>query len=340
LRIVLATDAWAPQVNGVVRTLNELSKQLASQGHTVTPIHPGLFVTVPCPGYSEIRLAISTGRIGAMIEAARPDAIHIVTEGPIGHAARRWCLKRGIGFTTAYHTRFPEYLAERWMAPRSLTYSLLRRFHAPSRGVFVATPSIAAALREWGFVNLRPWSRGVDRDLFDPARRKEDLGFERPIFLAAGRVAPEKNLGAFLALDLPGSKVVVGDGPALPDLKRRFPNAHFMGRRVNGELAMIYASSDVFVFPSRTDTFGLVMIEALASGLPVAAYPVPGPNDVIGATGAGVLNEDLRAAALAALAIPRSHCREVAKNFDWANCARQFLDGLCMLGPSAAARSA
>jgi len=239
LRIVLATDAWAPQVNGVVRTLTELSKQLAKLGHLVTAIHPGLFMTVPCPGYSEIRLAVSTGRIGRMIETARPDAIHIVTEGPIGHAARRWCLKRGIGFTTAYHTRFPEYLAERWMAPRALTYSLLRRFHAPSYGVFVATASIAAALGDWGFVNLRPWSRGVDRDLFDPARRKEDLGFRRPIFLSAGRVAPEKNLGAFLALDLPGSKVVVGDGPALGDLKRRFPDAHFLGRRVNGELAML-----------------------------------------------------------------------------------------------------
>jgi glycosyltransferase involved in cell wall biosynthesis len=340
LRIVLATDAWVPQVNGVVRTLTELSKQLAKLGHEVTALHPGLFATVPCPGYSEIRLAISTGRLGTMIEAARPDAIHIVTEGPIGHAARRWCLKRGFGFTTAYHTRFPEYLAERWMAPRALTYSLLRRFHAPSCGVFVATRSIAVALGERGFVNLRPWSRGVDRELFDPARRKEDAGFARPIFLSAGRVAPEKNLAAFLALDLPGSKVVVGDGPALPDLKRRFPDAHFLGKRVNGELATLYASADAFVFPSRTDTFGLVMIEALASGLPVAAYPVPGPNDVIGGSGVGVLDEDLRGAALAALDIPRARCRAYAANFDWATCARQFLDQLCLLGPSATARSA
>ncbi|HUB97570.1 MAG TPA: glycosyltransferase family 1 protein [Stellaceae bacterium] len=338
MRIALATDAWQPQVNGVVRTLNELTKELAAQGHTMTALHPGLFTTLPCPGYSEIRLAIATHRIGAMIEAIRPDAIHIATEGPIGHAARRWCLKHGLGFTTAYHTRFPEYLAERHVVPRCLTYALLRRFHAPSYGVFVATPSIAAALGERGFVNLRPWSRGVDHRLFDPARRRDDLGFARPIFLSAGRVAPEKNLAAFLGLDLPGSKVVVGDGPALGDLKRRYPDAHFLGRRVNGELAMLYASADVFVFPSRTDTFGLVMIEALASGLPVAAFPVPGPNDVIGSTGAGVLAADLRKAALAALHIPRAHCREIAMGFDWRHCARQFLDNLCIL--SAAARSA
>ncbi len=332
MRILLATDAWPPQVNGVVRTLTELARELAKLGHDVTALHPGLFATVPCPGYAEIRLALGARRrIGAMIEAARPDAIHIVTEGPIGFAARRWCLARGLAFTTAFHTRFPEYLAERRLAPRSLTYALLRRFHAPAAGVMVATPSVARALAGRGFVNLLPWTRGVDHDLFDPGRRQAEIGFPRPIFLSVGRIAREKNLPAFLALDLPGSKVVVGTGPQSAALRRRFPAAHFLGRRENGALATLYASADVFVFPSRTDTFGLVMLEALASGLPVAAVPVPGPGDVIGDSGAGVLSEDLRAAALAALDIPRAHCRAHALEFSWATCARQFVDQLCPL---------
>jgi glycosyltransferase involved in cell wall biosynthesis len=332
LRILLATDAWPPQVNGVVRTLTELNRELARLGHEVTALHPGLFRTWPCPGYAEIRLALGAGaRIGTLIEAARPDALHIVTEGPVGLAARAWCMKRGLGFTTAYHTRFPEYLAQRRIAPACLTYAALRRFHAPSRGIMVATASVAAALTARGFANLRPWTRGVDRDLFDPARRADEIGFPRPIFLSVGRVAPEKNLAAFLALDLPGSKVVIGEGPALAELRRRFPAAHFLGHRENGTLAKLYASADVFVFPSRTDTFGLVMLEALASGLPVAAYPVAGPLDVIGASGAGVLADDLRTAALAALAIPRERCRAHALTFDWATCARQFVAQLCPL---------
>jgi len=332
LRILLATDAWPPQVNGVVRTLTELTRELERAGHAVTTIHPGLFRTMACPGYAEIRLALGAGsRIGAMIEDARADALHIVTEGPVGIAARRWCLRRGLAFTTAYHTRFPEYLAQRFVAPACLTYAALRRFHAPSRGVMVATPSVAAALAAKGFANLRPWTRGVDRALFDPARRADEMAYPRPIFLSVGRVAPEKNLAAFLALDLPGSKLVVGEGPALAELRRRFPAAHFLGRRENGNLAQLYAPADVFVFPSRTDTFGLVMLEALASGLPVAAYPVPGPIDVIGASGAGVLDDDLRAAALAALAVPRERCRAYALTFDWATCARQFIEQLCPL---------
>jgi glycosyltransferase involved in cell wall biosynthesis len=332
LRILLATDAWPPQVNGVVRTLTELARELAKFGHDVTAIHPGMFTTVPCPGYAEIPLALGARRrIGAMIDAARPDAIHIVTEGPIGFAARRWCLECGFAFTTAFHTRFPEYLAERHLAPRALTYALLRRFHAPAAGVMVATPSVARALTGRGFVNLLPWTRGVDHGQFDPGRRQAEIGFPRPIFLSVGRVAPEKNLPAFLALDLPGSKVVVGAGPQSAALRRRFPAAHFLGRHENGALATLYASADVFVFPSRTDTFGLVMLEALASGLPVAAFPVPGPLDVIGDSGAGVLSEDLRAAALAALDIPRTQCRAHALEFSWATCARQFVDQLCPL---------
>jgi glycosyltransferase involved in cell wall biosynthesis len=332
VKILLATDAWAPQVNGVVRTLVELTRELEKLGHSVAAVTPRDFATIPCPGYAEIRLALGAGgKIGTLIEGQRPDALHIVTEGPIGMAARAWCLKRKLQFTTAYHTRFPEYLAERWIAPACLTYWALRRFHAPAHGVLVATPSIAAALGARGFANLRPWTRGVDRHLFDPLRRKEDAGFPRPIFLCVGRVAPEKNLASFLALDLPGSKVVVGEGPALDKLRRRFPAAHFLGKRDNGTLATIYASADVFVFPSRTDTFGLVMLEALASGLPVAAYPVPGPLDVVGTSGAGVLDEDLGKAARAALAIPRERCRARAMEFDWALCARQFIEQLAPL---------
>jgi glycosyltransferase involved in cell wall biosynthesis len=329
LRILLATDAWKPQVNGVVRTLNELTRELGLLGHEVTVIEPGLFRTIPCPGYAEIRLALGAGRrVGAIIERTQPDAVHVVTEGPIGLAARAWCMRHGLGFTTAFHTRFPEYLAERRLAPAGLIYALLRRFHAPARGVMVATPSVAAALAARGFANLRPWTRGVDHALFDPARRDEEIGFARPVFLSVGRIAPEKNLPAFLGLDLPGSKVVVGEGPHLAELRRRFPRAHFLGRRENGMLARLYASADAFVFPSRTDTFGLVMLEALAAGLPVAAYPVPGPIDVIGDSGAGALDQDLGKAALAALAIPRAQARAHALTFTWSACARQFVEQL------------
>ena len=330
MRILLATDAWPPQVNGVVRTLTHLIAELERLGHSVTVLHPGLFATIPCPGYTEIRLALGAGRrIGAMIEAAGPDAVHIVTEGPIGLAARRWCLRHDFAFTTAFHTRFPEYLAERHLMPARITYAVLRRFHAPARGVMVATPTVGRALASRGFANLRSWTRGVDHERFNPSLRADDMGLKRPVFLSVGRIALEKNLAAFLALDLPGSKAVVGEGPQLAALKRRFPDAHFLGRRENGALAGLYASADVFVFPSLTDTFGLVMLEALASGLPVAAYPAPGPIDVIGDSGAGVLDPDLRSAALAALAIPREQCRAHALRFTWPECARQFLEQLC-----------
>jgi glycosyltransferase involved in cell wall biosynthesis len=332
VNILLATDAWPPQVNGVVRTLMALKRELGALGHGVSVIGPDRFRSIRCPGYTEIRLAIDAGpRIGRMIEAAAPDAIHVVTEGPVGFAARRWCLKRGLAFTTAFHTRFPEYLAERHIAPKALTYIFLRRFHAPSQGVMVATESVRSELAARGFGNLKPWGRGVDTALFDPARRDGAIDLPRPIFLSVGRIAREKNLPAFLGLDLPGSKVVVGEGPQLQELRRRFPGAHFLGHRDNGTLAGIYAAADVFVFPSRTDTFGLVMLEALASGVPVAAFPVPGPLDVIGDSGAGALDEDLRAAALAALKIPRELCREHALSFTWTACAARFVDQLCPL---------
>ncbi len=330
MKILLASDAWPPQVNGVVRTMLSVTRELEAAGHRVIPLTPDRFRTVPCPFYREIRLAVNPmGKVGGMIEAAQPDAVHIVTEGPIGIATRQWCLSAGYKFTTAYHTRFPEYLAVRYLAPQRFTYSLLRRFHAPSRGVMVATESVRRELAAHGFANLVPWGRGVDPSLFDAGLGDELAGLKRPIFLSVGRVAQEKNLPAFLGLDLPGSKVVVGEGPALASLRRRFPEVHFLGRREHRALASVYASADVFVFPSRTDTFGLVMLEALASGLPVAAYPVPGPLDVIKDSGTGILDEDLRRAALAALEIPRARCREHALTFTWAHCARQFLDRLC-----------
>jgi glycosyltransferase involved in cell wall biosynthesis len=327
LKILIVTDAWTPQVNGVVRTLVALMRELDKMGHQVVTITPDLFRTLPCPFYPEIRLAIGAGRrIGKIITEAKPDAIHIVTEGPLGLAARRWCLNHDHAFTTAYHTRFPEYLAARMVAPKALVYALLRRFHAPSRGVMVATESVRKALAENGFVNLKPWGRGVDVSLFNPSFRSIDaFEWPRPIFLTVSRIAVEKNLPAFLDLDLPGTKVVVGTGPQLAELKRRYPAVHFLGHRENGVLARLYASADVFMFPSRTDTFGLVMLEALASGLPVAAYPVPGPLDVIGRSGAGVLDDDLRKAALDALSISSAHCRNHALKFTWANCAKQFV---------------
>ncbi len=330
MKILLASDAWPPQVNGVVRTMLAVMRELETLGHTVVALTPDRFRTLPCPFYPEIRLAIDPmGKVGRFIEAARADAIHIVTEGPIGIATRRWCLSAGVDFTTAYHTRFPEYLAVRFLAPRRFTYALLRRFHAPSRGVMVATDTVRQELSARGFDNLVPWGRGVDPALFDPALREEMPELKRPIFLSVGRIAQEKNLPAFLDLDLPGSKVVVGEGPALASLRRRYPAAHFLGRREGGVLARLYASADVFVFPSRTDTFGLVMLEALASGLPVAAYPVPGPLDVVDGSGAGVLDEDLGKAALAALEVSRARCRDHALTFTWARCAQQFLDRLC-----------
>jgi glycosyltransferase involved in cell wall biosynthesis len=331
VRIVLVSDAWLPQVNGVVRTLLAVVQELESAGHRVTTITPDLFRTVPCPGYAEIRLALGgRRRVSHFIEAAAPDAIHIATEGPLGLAARRWCVKRGYAFTTAFHTRFPEYLAARIAVPARWTYGALRWFHAPSRGVMVATESMRRELRGFGFANLRPWGRGVDTSLFAPGPRGGFGDLPRPIFVCVGRVAPEKNLPAFLDLDLPGSKVVIGDGPALPEMQRRYPGAHFLGRREHRALAALYASADVFVFPSRTDTFGLVLLEALASGLPVAAYPVPGPLDVVGDSGAGVLGEDLRVAALGALDVPRERCRAHALTFTWQACARQFLDNLTL----------
>lgn len=328
-RILIASDAWHPQINGVVRTLERLGRHLPEFGASAIMLTPEGFRTLPCPTYPEIRLTIAApGSIARKLDQIDPDHVHIATEGPIGFAVRRWCLRRRRVFTTSYHTRFPEYLAARLPIPVGWTYAMLRGFHNSGAGCMVATRSMEQELSERGFNNLMRWSRGVDAQIYRPDRDRDVLPLPRPIYLYVGRVAVEKNIGAFLDLDLPGSKVVVGDGPALEGLRRAHPEVAFLGAKVGTALADIYAASDCFVFPSRTDTFGVVMLEAMASGLPVAAFPVAGPRDVVGGTGAGVLDEDLRAAALAALDIPREHCRAVALQSSWQAATRQFLDNV------------
>jgi len=329
-RILVATDAWKPQINGVVRSLESVARALYEFGAEIEFLTPQDFTTIPLPTDHEIRLALASCRsVEKRLDGAAIDHIHIATEGPIGFAARRYCLRMKRPFTTSYHTRFPEYIATRTRIPESVTYAFLRRFHNAGCGVMVSTASIADDLNKRGFQRLMHWSRGVDHRQFTPAKA-EAFDLPRPIFLYAGRLAPEKNVEAFLELDLPGSKVVVGDGPSRRALQAAYPEAHFLGTKTGDALAVQYASADVFVFPSRTDTFGMVLIEALACGLPVAALPVPGPLDVIGTSGAGVLDFDLRAACLAALDIPREKARAHALTFTWANSARQFLDNILL----------
>ncbi|SKA24215.1 Glycosyltransferase involved in cell wall bisynthesis [Enhydrobacter aerosaccus] len=328
MRIAIVSDAWRPQINGVVRTIETIVRLLQAEGHEVEVFGPDRFRTLPCPTYPEIRLSLfPTARLAHMLKLFAPDAIHLVTEGPLGWAARNFCLKRDIPFTTAYHTRFPEYVHARIRTPLSWSYALMRRFHAPSAGVMVVAQSIREDLAARGFRNLVPWSRGVDITAFKPCPH-EDVGDKRPIWLYAGRIAIEKNIKAFLDLDLPGTKWVVGGGPQYRELKRRYKDARFFGSVDTEELSYRYAQADCFVFPSRTDTFGLVMVEALASGVPVAAYPVPGPLDVVTTSKVGALNEDLRAACLAAVGCDSADCRTHAETFTWAQCARQFRDAL------------
>jgi glycosyltransferase involved in cell wall biosynthesis len=328
LKIALVSDAWTPQVNGVVRTLQEVKHKLELAGNQIVNITPDLFRSVPCPTYPEIRLAVGAGkRVTEMLADARPDAIHIATEGPLGMAARSHCMSHHLSFTTAYHTRFPEYLHARFRVPTTFTYAMLRRFHALSAGVMVSTETIRRELAAQGFTRLRRWSRGVDTELFKPDS-KDFFDLPRPVFLTVARVAVEKNLPAFLDLDLPGSKVVVGDGPLLATLKQRYPEVHFAGAQYGADLARHYAAADVFVFPSLTDTFGLVLLEAFACGVPVAAFPVAGPIDVIGDSPAGRLDQDLRKAALAALDIPPESCRQFALQYTWERCAEQFVANL------------
>jgi len=327
-RLVVVTDAWFPQVNGVVNSIDQVTRILRRFGDAVTIIGPDRFRTIPCPTYPEIPLALTPpAKIGRLIDAD-PDAfLHIATEGPLGLLARRHALARGRGFTTSYHTKFPEYLSARVPVPLSWGYAFMRRFHNAGMACMVATNSLRDDLAGRGFNNLVHWSRGVDHSLFHP-RPGADLGLPRPVFLCVGRVAVEKNLDAFLKLDLPGSKVVVGDGPARAELSRAFPEAHFLGALPTEELVTAYAAADVLVFPSITDTFGNVLIEALASGLPVAAFPVTGPKDVVTDARAGVLDADLRKAALGALRLSRNAAREFSLSFSWEASAEQFRENI------------
>ena len=325
MRILIVSDAWFPQVNGVVRTLSVVVEKLRAGGDTVEVIGPDRFRSMPTPGYAEIRLAIAPKRrLVQLVTDFGPEIVHIATEGPLGWAMRALCRRNNWPFTTAFHTRFPEYLEARTRIPADWSWRVMRRFHEAGAGTFAATASLRQELTRRGFTKVRAWTRGVDLEIFRPGEGDAWSGLPRPVFLYAGRVAIEKNIEAFLALDLPGSKVVVGDGPALPALKQRFPQVTFTGYRDNGALARSYSGADVFVFPSRTDTFGLVLLEALAAGTPVAAFPVTGPIDVITDPRVGALDEDLRAACLKALECDRAACRVHAEAWSWDACVAQF----------------
>lgn len=341
LKIAIATDAWYPQVNGVVRTLAATVAELDRRGYEVELITPERFTTVPLPGYSSIRLAMAP-RFSArrMLDAFAPDIVHIPTEGPIGWSARGWCLARGVPFTTAFHTHFPEYAALRTGISAERFWPIMRRFHASSRAVMVATETLAATLAERGITHTRRWSRGIDRWIFRPDGDLHPAlaGLPRPILLNVGRVAREKNLEAFLDAEVAGSKVIVGDGPALEDLRRRYPQAHFLGTLAGEELASAYRAADSFVFPSKTDTFGLVVIEALACGVPVAALPVPGPLDILGPTGrgedgmfpatVGALDADLTRAIGRSLQLDRQAAAIFGARFSWSAATDQFLTAI------------
>lgn len=333
MKVVLVTDAWLPQVNGVVTTLVELVRGLQLDGHTVEVLHPGLFKTWPCPGYPGLDLALWPGRaLRERLDRADADAIHLATEGPLGWAARRHCLRRGWAFTTAFHTKFPEMLHAALRVPVAWGYALLRRFHRPSAAVMVPTEGVMADLHQRGFGRLHAWTHGVDTRLFAFAPQAvpyEPLGpLAHPVSLFVGRVSYEKSIEDFLELDVPGSKVVCGVGPLLGELQQRYPNVHWLGLLPRPELARVYAAADVFVLPSRHETFGLVLLEAMAAGVPVAARPVDGPREVLGDSDAGALHEDLGQAWQRALQVPRARARARAEAFGWPAATRRFLDGL------------
>jgi glycosyltransferase involved in cell wall biosynthesis len=335
LRIMLVSDAWEPQVNGVVRTLTRTAEECRAMGHEVEVIHPGLgYRTIPLPTYPDIKLALDARKdIEERFKAFEPEAIHIATEGTLGETARKICLRWKLPFTTSYHTKFPEYVNARFpFIPLAAGYSFMRRFHNSGNRMMVATPSMRDDLARRGFNNITPWARGVDTEQFHPGKRGIDGGvykdLEGPIFVYVGRVAVEKNLEAFLALDLPGTKVVVGPGPQLEELKRKYPKAVFTGSKSGEELARHFADADVSVFPSWTDTFGLVILESMATGTPVAAFPAPGPKELIPGTGAGAVSDDLKAACLEALTMDRARCREYAEGFSWRSCAEEFVRNL------------
>jgi glycosyltransferase involved in cell wall biosynthesis len=341
MRIALATDAWCPQVNGVVTTLQATAANLRGRGrgHEVRIVQPQGCASIPCPSYPEIRLALwPAAYVRRELEAFRPHAIHIATEGPLGMAVRRYCRVRGLPFTTAYHTRYPEYLAARWPIPLGATYAGLRSFHRPATRTFVSSASLEAHLKARGFTHLHRWCRGVDLTRFHPLPAHRSLvGLPRPIMSCVGRVAVEKNLAAFLSLPLPGTKLVVGDGPQLGRLRQQYPQALFTGCRGAEELVQLLAGSDVLVFPSRTDTLGLAMIEALACGVPVAAFPVPGPLDVLEPGVTGVMHADLATAVAGALRLERAACVAGASAFSWDAATSQFLAGLAPIGAVARA---
>lgn len=329
MRILIVSDAWHPQVNGVVRTLTKTREVLEKRGHVVEVIGPEKFRRIPCPTYPEIELAILPYRsLVKQIEAFAPEAIHIATEGPLGMAARKYCMRNKLIFTTAYHTKFPEYIHERCGLPLSWSYAFMRWFHNGGAGVMVATDSLAKSLTDHGFRNLRTWSRGVDVERFKP-RSKDILDLPRPIYLYAGRVVVDKNIEAFLKLKLDGTKLVVGIGPDLEGYRAKYPEAVFAGYLENGHLASYFSAADVFVFPSLTDTFGLVLLEAMASGVPVAAYPVTGPIDIVGPhPEVGCLDEDLAVAIRGALGKSPEACRALALQYSWDACTDQFLNNL------------
>ena len=343
MRITLVSDAWSPQVNGVVRTLTTTVAMLRARGHAVQTVTPDRFASLPCPTYPEIRLALaSRARVAAMIEDFAPDAVHIATEGPLGWRARAWCRRRGLPFTTSFHTRFPDYIQARFGFGCSAMWRLVRRFHGPAAHILVATPRLAAELGERGLPHTMPWSRGVDLAQFSPSVAFDPAiaALPGPVMLSVGRIAVEKNLAAFLDADVAGSKVVVGDGPALAELRAANPAVLFTGALHGPALAAAYAAADVFVFPSLTDTFGLVMIEALACGVPVAAFPVAGPLDVVGADGRGLrggsaavgaVDDDLASAIGRALSADPADCAAYARSFSWDACVDQFLAGLAAI---------
>jgi glycosyltransferase involved in cell wall biosynthesis len=340
MRILIATDAWHPQVNGVVRTLTSLARSASALGAEVQFLTPDGFASLGVPTYPGLRIALPNRReIARRIEAAAPEAIHIATEGPIGWAVRAYCRRRNLAFTTSYTTRFPEYIAVRSIIPAAVSYAVLRHFHAAAAMTMVATASLRQELAAKGFRRLGSWTRGVDTDLFRPDDVAE-LDLPRPVFMTMGRVAVEKNIEAFLALDLPGSKVVIGDGPQKAELARRYPKVRFLGEKTGQDLTAHLAAADVFVFPSRTDTFGVVQLEALACGTPVAAFPVTGPLDVIADHPVGALDTDLRSACIRALGVSRETCRSFALERSWENSARQFIGNLSALQPSRSPRPA
>lgn len=328
MRLLIVTDAWFPQINGVVRTLSTTRDKLIELGHDVGVIAPDRFKNVPCPTYPEIRLALCTpNRVGRLIQEFAPEAVHIATEGPLGWAARSWLRRRRLPFTSSFHTMFPQYLKLRFGLPESVSFNGIRRFHGGAAATMYSTPTLRTTLESHGFENLARWVRGVDTEVFCPGE-PEPLPFPRPIQLYVGRIAVEKSVEDFLRLDTPGTKVVVGDGPQRAELAERYPEVRFLGTQRGEALVRHYRAADVFVFPSRTDTLGLVMLEAMACGIPVAAYPVQGPLDVVADSGAGVLDENLARAIEQAIGIDPEHCRARALEHSWDQSVQEFLNNL------------